>query len=88
MDQRKPTPTVAIALGRLAVDSRVFINGQDISHAVRGIEVTAVVGELSTVTLTLSAAVEITGEAGVLGFNNPGFINPAAGQVDDEGDYA
>jgi hypothetical protein len=57
--------TIAIVLGRSAVDSRVLIDGNDVTASVIGVEVRAFIGEASHVTLTLSSRVEITGESSV-----------------------
>jgi len=56
--------TIAIVLGRRSDDSRVFIDGVDISSSVMGVDISAHVGAVSVVTLKLSTRVEITGEAG------------------------
>jgi hypothetical protein len=57
--------TIAMVLGRNASDSRILLDGNDITEYVIGLEVRAFLGEPSHVTLTLSSRVEITGEAGV-----------------------
>lgn len=67
MDKAVAEPsTVAIVLARNAIDSRVLIDGMDITSSVVGVEVRAFVRELSTVTITLSCRAEITGEAEVV----------------------
>lgn len=58
--------TVAIVLARNAIDSRVLIDGVDITRSVVGVEVRAFVNELSKVTITLSCRAEITGDAEVV----------------------
>lgn len=55
---------IDITIGRIAVNSRVCIDGQDVSACVRGVEVRAVVGEQTKVTLLLSADLTLQGEAG------------------------
>jgi hypothetical protein len=65
---------VCIALDRRGAYSQVFIDGNDITGSVRGVEVRAFAGEFSIVTLTLEAAVEITGEVGAV-FKAPGPVS-------------
>lgn len=61
-----PPVTVAILLAPQSHGSRVLIDGMDITRNLRGVEVRAFVGELSTVTLTLSCRAEVTGEVGAV----------------------
>jgi hypothetical protein len=56
--------TVAIVLGRAGIDSRVIVDGVDVSSMCTGLRVEAGIHGLTKVTLELSACVEITGEAG------------------------
>ena len=57
---------IAIVLGELAMNSKVILDGIDISHYICGIEVRAMVNERTAITLHLIAGVELTGEAGQL----------------------
>lgn len=57
--------TIVLALGQQAQDSRVLLDGFDITKAVVGVEVRAFVGERSIVTLTLSGRVELIGDVDV-----------------------
>lgn len=62
--------SVCIVLGQTADDSQVLIDGHEITTAVRGVEVRAFVGELSLITLTLTAPVHIMGNVAPL-FKGP-----------------
>ncbi len=66
MSENGDNVTVAIFLAKQAVDSRVLINGLDVTRAVVGVEVRAVSGEVPQVTLTLSSRVEIVGDVAAL----------------------
>lgn len=55
---------VDISIARRSADSKVSIDGVDVSRSVMGVELRAFVGELSKVTLTLSAVVRFDGEVG------------------------
>ncbi len=66
MSENSDNVTVAIFLAKQAVDSRVLINGLDVTRAVVGVEVRAVGTEAPLVTLTLSSRVEIVGDVAAL----------------------
>lgn len=72
--------TVCIVLGNRAIDSRVILDGHDITSAVVGLEVRAFTGEHTQITLTLSSRVEITGEVGAL-FKADDQVQDVSGQV-------
>ncbi len=65
-DDEGANMTVGIFLSRKADLSRVLLNGMEITKSVVGLEVRAFAGEMSRVTLTLSAKAEIMGDAGVM----------------------
>lgn len=67
---------VAIVLGRAAHDSMVLIDGHDITTACIGVDVHAHAGEITTIELTLSARVTITGEVGRLHFDKTPEAEP------------
>lgn len=54
--------TIRIQLAQTTAGSRVWLDDVEISHHVRGFQLTAEVGAISEVTLTLSAPVELEGE--------------------------
>jgi hypothetical protein len=72
--------TISIVLGQRAIKSTVAIDGVDITSSVTGFEVSAHVHDLTRVTLFLSAAVEITGEAGELLKSIPSQANEESTQ--------
>lgn len=42
-----------IEIGRRAIDCRVAINGEDVTHSITGLEISAHVGELTKVKFTV-----------------------------------
>lgn len=64
--------TIGIYLAPRSEDSRVMIDGNDISESVRSIEVRAFPEEMTEVRLTLSGRVEITGSTLRLFINHEG----------------
>ena len=52
-----------VRIGHTGNDSRVEMDGVDISHSLTGIRIETAVGETSTVVLTMLATVEAEGEA-------------------------
>lgn len=49
-------PVFDIFIGKRASESRVKVNGEDISSSVRGCEVKCMVGEVTTITLHVHGA--------------------------------
>jgi len=56
--------TIAVVLTPAGVGSQVLINGVEITNAVRAIEITAEVGQPTTVILTLIGSVELMADVG------------------------
>jgi hypothetical protein len=73
--------TIAIVLGKQAIDSHVMLDGHDITTSVRGLEVRAFAGEATRVTLVLSSRVELTGEVGALFKTTDDQVQDVSGQV-------
>jgi hypothetical protein len=59
-------PTLCLNLGATGIHCTLLMDGMDISQYVRGVDVHAHVGDVTEVTITLLANVEILGEAGRL----------------------
>jgi hypothetical protein len=72
---------VCIVLGKRASDSRVFLGGIEVSSACQGVDVRAHVGEVTQITLHLTARVEITGELGEL-ITRPADAPPLEGETE------
>ncbi len=58
------TTGLLIELGRNSINSRVWLNGIEISEHLVSLTVRAVVGDITSATLQYSGAVTIQGEAG------------------------
>ena len=60
--------TVCMVLGKNAVDSRILIDGEDITASVRGVEIRAFVGKATEVTITLSSSVDLIADVATVQF--------------------
>jgi hypothetical protein len=65
------TKTVVIVLGMQAHDSRVIVDGHDLTNMVRGVEVSAFVGELTKITLHLIGRVELEADVANVVIEHP-----------------
>ena len=64
--------TLCLNMGATGIHCTLLMDGVDVSNYVRGVDVHAHVGEVTEVTITLLANVEILGEAGRLIFRKEG----------------
>jgi hypothetical protein len=65
-------PTLCLNIGATGMECTLLLDGVDVSNYVRGVDVHAHVGEVTEVSITLFANVEILGEAGRLIFRKEG----------------
>lgn len=71
----RSTVNICIVLGRTGVGSQVLIDGQEITNAVRGLEVIAHVGAPTIVRLELLSTVELMADVDTVEMNKGGERN-------------
>jgi len=68
--------TVVLVLAEQALDSQVIVDGHEITSMVRGVEVSAFVGELTKITLHLIGRVEVIADVDRIGIDHPPEHSP------------